>query len=162
MEILHKLGIDWKLLIAQGVNFVVLLYVLRRFAYKPMLAFLDERQQKIETGLTNATKATEKLAEAEKEHRALLNDAKKEARALVEAALVAAKERDQESLDKTKGEVAALLALAQTEIAHEKNKMLREAKEELAEVVLLATEKMVHEKVDASKDKELVLSLLKD
>ena len=51
MDVFAKLGIDWKLLIAQAVNFGILFLVLRRFAYKPMLDFLENRSAQIDKGL---------------------------------------------------------------------------------------------------------------
>ncbi len=156
MEVLHKLGIDWKLLIAQGINFLVLLYILKRFVYKPMLAFLDERAGKIESGLQNAEAAGKRLEAAEKEHKRLLAEAQKEARAIVEEALSVAKRRDMEQLEKTKAEVAALLEAGKQSIAEERERSLREAKAELGALVILATEKLTGVKVDAEKDSELI------
>lgn len=156
MEVLHKLGIDWKLLIAQGVNFLILLFILKRFVYKPMLAFLDERAGKIESGLQNADAATKRLEEAEKEHKELLTKAQAEARGIVEEALAAAKRRDAEQLEKTKAEVAALLETGQKNIQEERERTLREAKEELGALVVMATEKLAGVKIDAAKDNELI------
>jgi F-type H+-transporting ATPase subunit b len=156
MEVLHKLGIDWKLLIAQGVNFLILLYILKRFVYKPMLAFLDERAGKIESGLHNAEAASKRLEEAEKEHGTLLADAQKQARSIVEEALLVAKKRDAEQLEKTKEEVATLLEAGQKNIAEESARALREAKKELGNLVVLATEKLVGIKVDTEKDNDLI------
>jgi F-type H+-transporting ATPase subunit b len=156
MEILHKLGIDWKLLLAQGVNFLILLYILKRFAYGPMLRFLDEREARIEDGLKNAEAAAKKLTEAQAEQTKVLAEAQKEARGIVEEALAVAKRRDGENLEKTKEEIARMLTASQAEIASEKNKMLQEAKQELASLVVSATEKITKEKIDATKNKELL------
>ena len=61
MEILAKLGVDKWLLLAQGVNFIVLLLVLTRFVYRPFIRHLDERAARIEGGLTHAREAEERL-----------------------------------------------------------------------------------------------------
>lgn len=156
MEILHKLGIDWKLLIAQGVNFLILLYILKRFVYKPMLAFLDERAGKIESGLQNAETATKRLEEAKKEQGKLLAEAQKEARGIVEEALAVAKRRDTEQLEKTKAEVAVLLIAGQKNIIESRERAFREAKQELGALVILATEKLAGIKIDAEKDNKLI------
>ena len=80
MEVLAKLGIDWKLLLAQAVNFAVLFWVLRRYAYQPMLDFLEKRTIKIEQGLKDAEKATLKLSEIEAQEKKVLGAAQKEAK----------------------------------------------------------------------------------
>lgn len=156
MEVLHKLGIDWKLLIAQGVNFLILLYILKRFVYKPMLNFLDERARTIESGLTNAKAAKEHLALAETEKSKLLVEAQKEARSIVEEALAAAKLRDAELHAKAQAEVAAMLEAGEKSIAESKAEMIREAKKELGELVVIATEKLAAIKIDAQKDTEAI------
>ena len=81
-ELFSKLGIDWRLLVAQLANFLILLFVLRRFAYKPLLKLLEERKQRIADGLANAQKAKSNLEEAEKERQEIISTAKKEHRKL--------------------------------------------------------------------------------
>ncbi len=63
-ELLNNLGINWKLLLSQAVNFGVLLIILRIFAYKPLLTFLHERRDRIAEGLTKADEADRRLDEA--------------------------------------------------------------------------------------------------
>lgn len=156
MDVLHKLGIDWKLLIAQGVNFLILLYILKHFVYKPMLVFLDERSAKIESGLQNAEAASQRLEAAEKEHATRILDAQKEAREIIEAALLVAKNRDAEQLEKTKNEVALLLEAGKQSIQEERARALREAKQELGALVVSAVEKLTDVKLDAEKDNDLI------
>ena len=61
MDALANLGIDIKLLTAQVINFALLLLILRRFAYQPMLQLMDERSARIEQGLKDAEAAAKKL-----------------------------------------------------------------------------------------------------
>ena len=72
MEVLAKLGIDWKLLIAQAVNFLVLLWILRRYAYGPILRVLEARTARIEQGLKDAQASELKLQSAADEEKKLL------------------------------------------------------------------------------------------
>lgn len=64
-ELLHQLGIDWKLLVAQGVNFLILLGVLTVFVYRPLVRVMEERRKKIELGLKGAEEVERRLKEAE-------------------------------------------------------------------------------------------------
>ncbi|MEK7092668.1 MAG: ATP synthase F0 subunit B, partial [Patescibacteria group bacterium] len=69
MEIIQQFGIQPIMLAAQAVNFLIILYVLKRFLYKPMLSVLKKRKDEIALGLRNAEEARillEKTAEAEK------------------------------------------------------------------------------------------------
>ncbi len=64
-QLLSQLGIDWKLLLSQAVNFFLLLIVLRLFVYKPLLQMLHERRERIEEGIEKAKEADIRLLEAE-------------------------------------------------------------------------------------------------
>lgn len=156
MEALANLGIDWKLLLAQAVNFLVLLFVLRRFAYKPMLQFLDERSGRIEQGLKDAETAKTKLAEMEVRNKEALSLARKEARGIMEAAELSAKKHEAERLVETEEKIKSLFEDGLVKINEEKNKALSEVRRDIADVVAFSVEKVLKEKIDSAKDKELV------
>ncbi|MDO8566481.1 MAG: F0F1 ATP synthase subunit B [Candidatus Moranbacteria bacterium] len=161
MEALANLGVNWKLFLAQAVNFLILLFILRRFAYRPMLDFLEKRSERIEKGLQDAEAATKKLSEMEEKEKKVLTAARSEAKTLIEAAETAAKKRDALHLAATEGKAKQFLEEARTKIEEEKKKVLLEAKREIAEVVALSVEKILKEKVDATKDKQLIQEMVK-
>ena len=156
MEALASLGVDWKLLLAQAINFLVLLFVLRRFAYRPMLEFLEKRSDRIEQGLKDAEAAQAKLLEMEAKEKEMLALARDEARAIVNAAELAAKKRDAERLLETEAKTKRFLDEALVKIEEEKKRMLAEAREEFASVVNLSVEKILKEKVDAAKEATII------
>ncbi|MCX6766581.1 MAG: F0F1 ATP synthase subunit B [Candidatus Moranbacteria bacterium] len=155
-ELLTKLGIDWKLLIAQIVNFLVLLFVLWKFAYGPIIAMLEKRQKKIEKGLKDAQDAHKKLAESEERQKEILKYARTEAKEIVE--------KSREQAEKAKSEIALeaklqsekIITDAKAQIEQEKQKTIAEIKSEIGSLVVAATEKIVGEKMDEKKDKELI------
>ncbi|MBP9728175.1 MAG: F0F1 ATP synthase subunit B [Candidatus Moranbacteria bacterium] len=161
MEVLAKLGVDWKLLLAQAVNFAVLFWVLRRFAYQPMLDFLEKRTVKIEQGLKDAEAATAKLSLMEAKEKAVLTDARTEAKNIIALAEESAKKRDAEHALATEAKVKRLLEEAQMKIAEEKDKVMTGAKEEIGELVMLSVEKILREKIDATKGKEMMEKMVK-
>lgn len=156
MEALANLGIDWKLLLAQVVNFAVVLLVLKRFAYQPMLKLLDERTAKIEKGLVDAEGAARKLGEMEMKEKAVLADARTEAKRILAETDEAAAKRDAMKMAETEARAKKLLEESENKIAEDRKKMLEEAKRELASTVLLAVEKVLREKMDGAKEKELI------
>lgn len=156
MDVLAKLGIDWKLLLAQAVNFAVLFWVLRRFAYQPMLDFLEKRTVKIEQGLKDAEVATAKLSEMEAKEKAVLTDARTEAKNIIALAEASAKKRDAKHTLATEAKVKQFLEEAQVKIEEEKNKVMAGAKAEIGELVLLSVEKILREKIDVTKDQEML------
>lgn len=159
MEALANLGIDGKLFLAQAINFLVLLFILRRFAYRPMLEFLEKRSDRIEQGLKDAEAAHKKLAQMETTEQETLARAREEARAIMSTAESVAKKRDAERLAETEAKTKLFLEDARVKIEEEKIKILAEAKQEIAEVVTLAVEKILKEKVDTTKDKELIAKI---
>jgi len=76
---LGQLGIDWRLLLSQAVNFFLLLFILRLFVYKPLVNVLKERRQKIEEGLAKAEEAEERLHEVDEIGRQKIKAAEGEA-----------------------------------------------------------------------------------
>lgn len=156
MEILEKLGIDWKLLLAQAVNFLILLWVLRRYAYKPILKALEARTKKIEQGLKDAETSQSKLQSVIEEEKKILVAAREEARNILVEAEASAKKRDALMLEETKEKIDRMIVETDKHLSEKQAKLLREAKEELAETVMLATKKILGEKVDASLDGELI------
>lgn len=156
MEALANLGIDWKLLLAQVVNFVVVLLVLKRFAYKPMLKLLDERTAKIEKGLADAESAGKKLGEMEVREKAVLSEARSEAKRILAETDEAAQKRDAAKIAETEVRVKKLLQESEVKMVADQKKMLEEAKSELVGTVFLAVEKILREKMDSAKEKELI------
>lgn len=156
MDVFAKLGIDWKLLLAQAVNFGILFWVLRRFAYKPMLDFLESRSARIDKGLKDAEAAQSKLASMEEKEKQVLVDARNEARSIITLAETSAKKRDADRMKETEEKAKRFLDDARMKIEEEKQKILMEAKQEIAEIVSLSVEKILKEKVNATKDKELL------
>ncbi|MFA9262159.1 MAG: F0F1 ATP synthase subunit B [Undibacterium sp.] len=161
MEVLAKLGIDWKLLIAQAVNFAVLLWVLRRYAYKPILRALEARTKKIEQGLKDAALSQEKLQTSLEEEKKIMAAAREEARDILVAAETSAKERDARMLQETKEKIDKMITDAEAHLAEEKSRLIREAKSELSAVVISATERVLGKTVDAKVDVALVEAALK-
>ncbi len=157
MEVLAKLGIDWKLLLAQAVNFAVLFWVLRRFAYQPMLDFLEKRTVRIEQGLKDAEAATVKLSEMEIKEKMVLAEARTEAKNIIALAEESAKRRDSERATETEAKVKQLLEEAEVKIREEKDRVMIEAKDEIGELVMLSVEKILKEKVDGKKDKGVIV-----
>ncbi|NTW15817.1 MAG: F0F1 ATP synthase subunit B [Candidatus Moranbacteria bacterium] len=148
MEILTQIGIDGKLLLAQAVNFLILLAVLYRFAYKPMLSFLEKRTERIEKGLRDAEEAKRRLDEASKDKESILAEAREEARKLVEESRVSAEKRGADLVVEFERKAEKIVAEARERANEEREKLFREAKGEIAELVMATTEKVLREKLE--------------
>src|SRR4030081_1226541 len=85
-EVGETFGFDWKIFLSQVISFILVALVLRRFAYKPILAVLEERRQRIAEGLLNAEKIKQQLAEAEQRHAEILAKANAQAQKMIDDA----------------------------------------------------------------------------
>src|SRR5664279_2428385 len=86
MQLISTFGVDWKLLIAQLINFFVLFFVLKRYAYGPIVKMLDDRKDKIEKGIKDSEAATKKLAEMEQREKETLAAVREEAQKIMKIA----------------------------------------------------------------------------
>ena len=128
---MESLGIDFKLILAQVFNFVVLFVILKKFLYKPLLKIFEERKTKIEEGLLNAEKIKKELAEIEIDRQKVLSAARKEAADLIlEQRKFAQKEKEEiieEARVKAVEEVKKGMILAKTEMEKAKLELKKEA-----------------------------------
>ena len=140
---MHDFGISWPGIAAQVLNVGIVVFILWKFAFKPVLATLDERQAKIASGLQYAEEMKAKLEAAQQESAASAKRAQIEASRIIDEARKAAKE----FLDKQSQETAAkandILAKAQQAIELEKKKMLAEARTEIARLVVVTTQRVL-------------------
>jgi F-type H+-transporting ATPase subunit b len=148
--------IDLKLLIAQIINFTIVLFVLYKFAYKPILKAMNERSGKIEKGLKDAEEAFKKLRETEEKEKELLAKARQDAQVILETAEKSALKNKEELLLEAKKKSDEIVANTQKQLEDEKRKMLSEIKSEIADLVVAATGKIIDEKLDSSKDNEII------
>ncbi len=140
-------GIDWKLLIAQGVNFAIVLGVLSYFLYRPALRVIDARREKIAAGVRAAEEADKRLAEADAEHKNIVGAAVRDAEGIVAAARSRAEERAGEIVEGANHRADSILKEAADRAEEAKRKALRESESQITRAALLAAEKMLREKL---------------
>ena len=156
MKIFSAFGLDIKILIAQLINFAILLFILWKFAYKPMFKILEDRKKKIETGIENAVKAEEKLKEIGEEEKKVMIQAKKEAAKILDEAKVMAEESRKKNIEKTKEEIGQLINQEKENMRLEKAEILKSINREVADLVVATVEKVIEEKMSGAKDEELI------
>lgn len=160
-ELIKTFHIELNLLVAQIVNFSIVLFVLYRFAYKPVLKTLNSRTGKIEKGLKDAEVAGKKLDEIMLREKEVLAEAKKEAQSIIRIAEEQAKANAMSIVLEARNQNEKLIETAKKQIEQEKDKMISEVKSEIAGLVIAATEKIIGEKLDKVKDRELIEKAIK-
>lgn len=125
MEKFAQFGVEPILLVAQIINFLVLLYLLKRFLYKPILEVLRKREEKIRDGLAAGEKGEALLVKAREEEKALLAKAGTEAKALLEQSKDRAAKIEEEVMERARKEVDDMILAARAQI--EKEQQVAEA-----------------------------------
>lgn len=152
--------IDWKIIIAQALNFAIVLFVLYFFMIKPLKKMMSERSKTIEGGLNDAKINTEVLAKTKKEYDEVIASAKNEAYELFQAGKKEAEEKKAKMMEDANKEVESMIANGKKILESEKVKMVEEAKQEIVSLVVKATEKLL-ETTDNKSFDEKALSQIK-
>jgi F-type H+-transporting ATPase subunit b len=160
LEILGRLGFDWKLALMNLVNVGILFVLLKRYLFRPVIAMIDERRRVIKDGVDNALQAKTELLMAERRAQELIDDAKVEANKIVEASHNEAKRVGEQIKTKAKEEIELLIAQAKRNIEIDKKEMKDTLRKETVQIVVLAVEKILSEKLDGKRDTALIQDIL--
>ncbi len=160
--IVGMFGLNWKLFVAQLINFAIILFVLWKWVWSPVTKGLAQRTEKIENSLEDAQKISQERETFDSWKQGEISQVRAEAASIISQAKSDAEKVKSDLLDKTKEEQAKLIAAAQVKLEQEKQMMVESAKTELAGLVVGATEKILKQKLDAKKDAALIEDALKE
>lgn len=156
------LGISLPSLIAQLVNFALLLLVLYLFAYKPILRMLDQRSARIKESMQKAEEIKERAARAEEEVKAQLDAARKDGQALVTQARQIGERLKEEAKVEARKEAEVLVARAQGETRREREEAIESLRKEFADLAILAAEKVINQSLDKKAHQRLIEEVLEE
>lgn len=162
LELVHGLGINVPSLVAQIVNFSIVAFVLYRFAIKPVLATIDQRQKNIADGLRYTDEMKARLADTEKQHAATMKQASLDAQKLVEEARVSAKELLDREAQATTEKTQQMLAKAEEAIVLERRKMIAEARVEISRLVALTAQRVLSRELSGDERKRYAESAARE
>jgi F-type H+-transporting ATPase subunit b len=157
---MSALGFNIPILVAQLVNFFVLLILLRIFLYRPILEMLDRRSQRIREGLTAAEQSKEHAAEAEQEVARQIEEARRQGQALVAQAQEMSSRIQEEARNQARREGEQLLERARNEIQLERDQAIAELRKEFADLTVRAAEKVISQSLDRQAHQRLIDEVL--
>ncbi len=156
MGIAEQLGIDPVKLGIQAFNFLLLLFILQRVAYKPLLRIMDARSARIRADLDEARRLREESERDRETYRAQLNRVRDEARGVLEEANnVAARIREQAIID-AEAQNHVSLQRARDEIAREKEHAIAELRREVGDLAIQVATQVLGRSMDTSDQRRLV------
>ena len=148
-------GFDWKIFLSQVISFIIVAILLRVYAYKPILAILEERRQRISEGLLNAEKIKQQLAEAEQRHAEILAKANAQAQKMIDDARASAEHVGERKQQEAIAAAEQIIAKAQEASAIERERVMTELKRELGRLVVDTTAKVTGKVLTSEDQKRL-------
>ncbi len=143
-------------LLAQIVNFLILVAILAKFAYKPLMQGLAERQQKIADNIDAAERERQEAEQLKLEYKQQLLEVRAKAQAIVEKAEKLAEENKEEILKAARAERDRILQNVQEEVARERELALARLKGEVVALSMTAATKIVQQNMDTEINAKLV------
>jgi len=161
-ELLNNFGVDWKLLLAQLINFAILFVVLRKFAYKPIVGMLRKRREDIEKGIRCTKEAEENLKSAGEKERQIIEQAKGQALGIVNDSENIANEKKEEVIKETVKKAETIISDAKRAAELEKAKMGEIVYQDAEDLIKIGLEKVLFKMSAKERDKELIEEALKE
>ena len=161
-ELLSNLGIDFKLLLAQTVNFLLVLWLLNRFVFKRVLKFLDKRKQGIEQGIELTIKAKREMERIGEVRKVAMGKARELAESMVAQAKSKGAVAEKEIVAGARATAGVLLEKAKEEAERKKQDALKEAEAEMQRRAFFLAEKVLLRSLTKEDEKSMGQDLLKE
>jgi len=146
---MEGLGVTWSTLVAQIINFVILLGLLYLVAYKPILRMFDERSRRIKESMEQTDTIKEQAARADEDVKERMQEAGKEGQEVISRAMA-------------RQEAEAILDRARLEIQRERDEAVDELRQEFADLTIEAAGKVIEKSLDKEAHRELIDKVLNE
>jgi len=154
-ETADTFGWNWKLFLSQVISFCIVAFLLRRFAYKPILAVLEDRRRKIEEGQLNAEKIRKQLADAEKRYQEIVSKANADGQKMIDEARESAAHLSERKQQEAVAAAEQIVAKAKEAATHEHERQMQALKRELGHLVVETTAKITGKVLTSEDQKRL-------
>ena len=162
MELLAKLGINWSLLLAQIVNFTILVGVFSFFVYKPLLAVLDSRRERIRKAMEDAAKIENQKKEIDAYRAVEMRRIDQECGVFLEKAKKEAEHMKEEILTTARREADHMLERGRRQLDEERSRVFREVQGAVTSVIVRMTERILQREFSPEDQNRLLTSLEKE
>lgn len=153
---MQSIGIDWKILIPQIVNFLILFFLLKWILYEPILKILDERRKKIEESMALAEKTKKESEELEQKIKNKIEEVRRDALAILEDAKKEGELSKKAIRDEADRESGFIMKKAEERIREQKQEMLADLRKETVNLTIATTEKILGKNLDKDSQEKLI------
>jgi F-type H+-transporting ATPase subunit b len=152
----EQFGFNTSLFISQLISFLIVAFLLHRFAYKPILKILEERRQLIAQSLENADRIKQELAQTEAARQKIMSDANVHANRLIEEARAAASKVQETETQRAIAAAEQIIAKAREAASLDQQRMLNELRKEIGQLVVRTTAQVTGKVLTMDDQKRLI------
>jgi F-type H+-transporting ATPase subunit b len=156
------LELEYGTMLVQLVVFLVLLWLVKRFAMKPLMKVLNDRQAHIENQISSAEEANKQASRVVEEQKQALQDAKKAAHEMLEQAKLTSSKQAEQILADSRKEANRIKDEAMRDIENEKNKAIAVLKSQVSAMSVMIASKIIEKQVDEKSQEQLIEKYLKE
>ncbi|PIQ85512.1 MAG: ATP synthase F0 subunit B [Candidatus Omnitrophica bacterium CG11_big_fil_rev_8_21_14_0_20_45_26] len=149
-------------ILTQAFGFAVLFWIMKKYAWKPILDLLESRRTKISSSFEEIDKTKKELETLQNNYTARLAHIEEESRVKIQAAIQDGKQMAREIQEQARTQAKDILDKAKQDIELEADKARVTLRKEIVDLVFAATEKVVHEKLSGQKDEETIIKFVKE
>lgn len=153
---LEQLGIDWKLILVMLTGFLLLVFILSKYAFGPILSLLDNRQKSIQGNIDEAQNRRNEMVNLQRDYEGRLAKIEEEARDKIQGAIKEAQAARDEIIAKAKADSEAILVRGREELEIEKQKALITMRDQVADLAIGAASRVVKTNLDGANHARLV------
>lgn len=149
-------GVNWGDILVTLIVFIVLMLLLKKFAWGPLMGMMQQREEQVAGDLDAAEKSRQETKQLLEEQRSLLKEARTEAQAIVENAKKQADLQKEEIVSAARNEAVRLQESAKRDIETEKEKAIAAVREEVVSLSVLAASKVLDKEVSEEDNRSLI------
>lgn len=149
-------------LIAQIANFIILVLLLKKFAYKPLTKLLTDRQQLVAENIATAEQDRQQAEQIKAEYEAEMQRTREMAQDIIQKATKAGEDKAAEVMENAKNEAKRLKDAALVEIEREKEKAVAEMRDQAASLAILVAGKIIDKQMDDNTQRKMVQNFVKE
>jgi F-type H+-transporting ATPase subunit b len=157
---MEALGLNPISIAIHALNFLILLFVLQRFLFKPVMAMLDERSQKIRESVEAAERARQESARADQARDEALREARRQADEIVNRATQEGQRIVAEARERAQEEAQGIINRAEQEAAAERLQAMQELRAQVADLAVMAAGRVIRRSLDDQAHRDLVTEFL--
>ena len=156
------ISLEWQQILTHIVGFVIALFILKKYAWGPLLKMIDERREKIQSDFDKAEDERKKAEELRTDYEARMKEAEAEARTRIQESIREGQDVAAEIKENARKEAQEVIERAKEELSRDVDKAKVQLKLDIVKMTLSATERMINEKLDEAKHRELIEGFIDD